>query len=82
MLYRKVFEDLNQLRGGIKIKAARDMMIIDILLWQQKNNFGSTLRSQVFKPRTLNAFFASTIVMFLQQFCGINVTIPRSNYDG
>lgn len=87
--YRKVFQSLTALRNT-DVQAARDMILIYHLLkkedevlhknrmntkWYQKGVY------ELFSVhRNRRAVVASLIVMFLQQFCGINVLIYYSTY--
>ena len=94
-LNEKVFTSLVRLRGGSKLRAARDMLVMDILLWRQENRgydlandgagsnrtkrqglryHGASVVELFTNPRNLSALRASTILMFLQQYCGINVS--------
>ena len=93
-LYEQVFVSLVRLRGGSKIKAARDMLTIDLLLWRQTEKIDRDARTRsggtnslareawrsiirLFSSRrNFSALRASTILMLLQQYCGINVEKP------
>ncbi|KAI0819328.1 hypothetical protein BC628DRAFT_1333246 [Trametes gibbosa] len=72
--YDKAFESLVRLRKS-KLQAARDLYYIHVLL-QAEEEFqsGRNLFVELFAvPRNRRATLASTIVMFMQQFCGVNV---------
>ena len=78
-LILQVFTSLVRLRNGSKVKAARDMLIIDVLLSEQhkeKDTSPGPLRALLSETRNRSALRASLIVMFLQQYCGINVRFP------
>ena len=98
-LYAHVFASLVRLRGGSKVKAARDMLTIDLLLWRQAEQMnrsatnsdadsgdsttalireaGRCIKELFTNQRNLCALRASSILMLLQQFCGINVRTPN-----
>ena len=98
-LYANVFASLVRLRGGSKIKAARDMLTIDLLLWRQAEQMNQeaantdagsgesivtlireavrSVKGLFVDQRNLCALRASSILMLLQQFCGINVRTPN-----
>lgn len=69
------YESMVQLRFN-KVQAARDIFYIYTLLEAEKTGakFGQNKFKEMFTvPRNLRALMASEIVMFMQQFCGINV---------
>lgn len=72
--YDKAFESLVRLRKS-KLQAARDLYYIHVLLEVEKEiQSGRNLFIELFTvPRNRRATLASTIVMFMQQFCGVNV---------
>ncbi|KAK6845080.1 hypothetical protein PG995_015190 [Apiospora arundinis] len=58
-----------------KVQAARDLFYMDILLQVEREamNIGqSKIKEMVTVRRNRNAMVASEIVMFMQQFCGVN----------
>ncbi|KAF9732672.1 hypothetical protein PMIN06_002873 [Paraphaeosphaeria minitans] len=78
--YEEAFNSLCKLRYT-KLQAARDLFLIDHLLeaedriMQQEKPF-----SELFtRGRNRRALTASIITMFLQQFCGVNVTAYYSS---
>jgi hypothetical protein len=78
--YEDAFKSLCKLRHT-KLQAGRDLFLIDHLLegeeqiMQQQKPF-----SELFtRGRNRRALTASTILMFLQQFCGVNVTAYYSS---
>ncbi|KAH7319651.1 hypothetical protein B0I35DRAFT_450771 [Stachybotrys elegans] len=73
--HRDAYDAMSRLRHG-KIQAARDIFYAHALL--EAEAAMSIGRSNKFKEiltirRNRNAFLASEIVMFMQQFCGVNV---------
>ncbi|CAL1708147.1 unnamed protein product [Somion occarium] len=72
--YDKAYESLLRLRHA-PIQAARDLYYIHTLLETEKEiTTGRNRFLELFTvPRNRRAALASTIVMFLQQFCGVNV---------
>lgn len=64
-----------------KLQAARDLFLIDHLLKAEENIMQQEKPfSELFtRGRNRRALTASVITMFLQQFCGVNVTVgcPR-----
>ena len=72
--YDKAYESLRRLRNS-PIQAARDLYYIHVLLEAEKEIEGSKpgFRELFTVPRNRRAAVASTIVMFMQQFCGVNV---------
>ncbi|POY75474.1 hypothetical protein BMF94_1376 [Rhodotorula taiwanensis] len=72
--YRKAFESLCRLRFT-KLQAARDLFMINALLEEEANMpTGKAALIELFSVgRNRRAVLASGIVMFMQQFCGINV---------
>ncbi|PSR73886.1 hypothetical protein PHLCEN_2v10306 [Hermanssonia centrifuga] len=72
--YDKAYDSLRRLRQS-PIQAARDLYYIHVLLEVEKE-FESNRPAivQLFSvPRNRRAALASFIVMFMQQFCGVNV---------
>lgn len=71
--YRKAFESLCRLRFT-KLQAARDLFMINALLEEEANMpTGKAALIELFSVgRNRRAVLASGIVMFMQQFCGIN----------
>ncbi|KAK9378816.1 uncharacterized protein V2V93DRAFT_328391 [Kockiozyma suomiensis] len=72
--HRKAFESMRVLRGN-DLQAARDIYYMHVLLVQeQETQRGRNLVLELFTvPRNRRAALASWIVMFMQQFCGVNV---------
>ncbi|KAI0633858.1 hypothetical protein C8Q77DRAFT_819219 [Trametes polyzona] len=72
--YDKAYDSLRRLRQS-SLQAARDLYYIHVLLEaEQEIQSGRNLFLELFTvPRNRRATLASTIVMFMQQFCGINV---------
>ncbi|GAA5833127.1 hypothetical protein JCM3766R1_001406 [Sporobolomyces carnicolor] len=72
--YVDAFESLCRLRHT-KLQAARDLFMINALLEEEANiKTGRAAILELFSvPRNRRAALASGIVMFMQQFCGINV---------
>ncbi|CAL1708154.1 unnamed protein product [Somion occarium] len=72
--YDKAYESLLRLRHA-PIQAARDLYYIHTLLEAEKEiTTGRNLLFELFTvARNRRAALASVIVMFLQQFCGVNV---------
>ncbi|KAF3940434.1 hypothetical protein ABW19_dt0204555 [Dactylella cylindrospora] len=70
----KAYESLLRLRNH-KIQAARDLFYMHYAIKaEEESQKGRNLILDFFKvPRVRRAAVASTIVMFMQQFCGINV---------
>ena len=85
--YNRVFQDLSRLRGSMLL-AARDMILMHHRLEKERElrREANTVwyRRGVYelfsKGRNRRAVSASLIVMFFQQFCGINVLIYYSSY--
>jgi len=71
--YLKAFESLKRLRKS-EIQAARDMYYIYVLLEAENEISRNHNRAlELFTvPRNARASLASGIVMFMQQFCGVN----------
>ncbi|KAK9477922.1 hypothetical protein V1514DRAFT_332341 [Lipomyces japonicus] len=72
--HKKAFNALCRLRQS-KLQAARDCFYMSVLL-ERENAMkrGHTLVLELFTvPRNRRAALASWIVMFMQQFCGVNV---------
>jgi hypothetical protein len=63
-----------------KIQAARDLFYAHTLLRAENEVVGGKRRSKLRElftvRRNRNALIASEIVMFMQQFCGVNVSHP------
>ncbi|KAI0768833.1 hypothetical protein BD413DRAFT_96037 [Trametes elegans] len=72
--YDKAYESLLRLRRS-PLQAARDLYYIQVLLdAEEEIKSGRNLFLELFTvPRNRRATLASTIVMFMQQFCGVNV---------
>ncbi|KAK1229186.1 hypothetical protein PQX77_007758 [Marasmius sp. AFHP31] len=73
--YRDAFESLARLRPT-KMQAGRDLYYIHVLLEAEKSiseQRGNRFFELFTIPRNRRATMASFIVMFMQQFCGINV---------
>src|SRR5258708_19754186 len=72
--YHEAMESLLRLRGS-RLLAARDLFYIDVLLTEEEAvTRGRNLLIELFDvPRNRRASLASFIVMFMQQFCGVNV---------
>ena len=87
MYYSRVFQSLTVLRHS-KLQAARDMMLIHFRLCKEEEVRATTqtvwYKRGVFElfstRRNRRAVIASLIVMFFQQFCGINVLIYYSSF--
>ncbi|TFK86318.1 general substrate transporter [Polyporus arcularius HHB13444] len=72
--YTKAFESLRLLRHT-DVQAARDLYYIHVLLEEEKRLSKNTQNKflELFTvPRNRRATLASSIIMFMQQFCGIN----------
>ncbi|KAK9897762.1 hypothetical protein P389DRAFT_143261 [Cystobasidium minutum MCA 4210] len=70
---RKAYESLIRLRNT-EIEAARDLFYISQLLKAEESLHSGNRYKELFTvPRNRRATMASFIVMFMQQFCGINV---------
>ncbi|GAA5845328.1 hypothetical protein JCM9279_004843 [Rhodotorula babjevae] len=72
--HREAFESLCRLRHT-KLQAARDLFMINALLEEEASLVtGKSAIVELFSvPRNRRATVASGVVMFMQQFCGINV---------
>ncbi|KAF8521253.1 MFS sugar transporter [Hysterangium stoloniferum] len=72
--YSAAFDSLKRLRGH-DLLAARDLFYIHTLLEAEMEiNRNKNLISELFTiPRNRRATVASFIVMFMQQFCGVNI---------
>ena len=85
--YKRTFHDLTRLRNS-ELLAARDMILMHYRLRkeeQRRQEHGTVwYRKGVYElfaiQRNWRALRASLIVMFFQQFCGINVLIYYSSY--
>ena len=78
--YDKAYESIRRLRKS-SIQAARDLYYIHVLLEAETEiQTGRNLFIELFTvPRNRRATLASTIVMFMQQFCGVNVIAYSSS---
>ncbi|KAI1791312.1 MFS sugar transporter [Ganoderma leucocontextum] len=72
--YDAAYESIRRLRRS-SIQAARDLYYIHVLLEAEAEiQTGRNLFIELFTvPRNRRATLASTVVMFMQQFCGVNV---------
>ncbi|KAL6300612.1 hypothetical protein BKA93DRAFT_828919 [Sparassis latifolia] len=72
--YPEAYDSLVRLRNN-PIQAARDLYYIHVLLEAEEQIMGGRNRFlELFtEPRNRRATLASFIVMFMQQFCGVNV---------
>ncbi|KAL6299918.1 hypothetical protein BKA93DRAFT_882053 [Sparassis latifolia] len=72
--YPEAYDSLLRLRNS-PIQAARDLYYIHVLLEAEEQIMGGRNRFlELFtEPRNWRATLASFIVMFMQQFCGVNV---------
>lgn len=72
--YDKAFESLRRLRHS-DLQAARDLYYIHVLLEAENETFTGRNRFKELwtVARNRRASIASLIVMFMQQFCGVNV---------
>ncbi|KAJ6498251.1 hypothetical protein DFH09DRAFT_1446722 [Mycena vulgaris] len=72
--YQEAYNELSRLRFS-PVQAARDLYYIHVLLEAEKEivTGRNRLWEMVSVPRNRNAMIASFIVMFGQQFCGVNV---------
>ncbi len=85
--YKTVFQDLTKLRNS-ELLAARDMILMHYRLEKEEDlrKLANTpwyrrgLYELFSKRRNRRAVSASLIVMFFQQFCGVNVLIYYSTY--
>lgn len=85
--YRTAFQDLMRLRNS-ELLAARDMILIHYRLEREEELrkladipwYRRGVYELFSKRRNRRAMTASLIVMFFQQFCGINVLIYYSSY--
>lgn len=71
--YPQAMESLERLRAN-KIQAARDLFYMHVLLVEEEeiNRNKKNLFLEIFTvPRNRRAMYASQIVMFMQQFCGV-----------
>ncbi len=76
ILYAKAFKALESLRNS-KVQAARDLFLINHLLYEEQRMARRDRFLELFKDgRCRRALIASLITMFLQQFCGVNVSTP------
>jgi MFS family permease len=73
---QKAFEAIKRLRFN-EVQAARDLFYMSILLHEEEQiTRGKNLLIELFTvPRNRRAALASGIVMFMQQFCGVNVIV-------
>ncbi|KAJ7143519.1 hypothetical protein C8R43DRAFT_568102 [Mycena crocata] len=76
--YPEAFKSLCSLRKH-SLQAARDLFYTSLLLEQEeklaKNQHGNRFLELFTIPRNRRAALASFIVMFMQQFCGVNVIV-------
>lgn len=79
-LYEKAFLALKDLRNS-KVQAARDLFLMDYLLGEEATIMHDQRRFvELFTlGRCRRALTASVICMFLQQMCGVNVTVYYSS---
>ncbi len=72
--YEEAFQSIRRLRHS-SVQAARDLYYIHVQLEAEAEiQTGRNMLLEMFTvPRNRRATLASTIVMFMQQFCGINV---------
>lgn len=73
--YEKAFESMRRLRFS-PVQAARDMYYAHKLLEvesEQRSKRQSTFKELFFVRRNRRAAQSSFFVMFMQQFCGVNV---------
>lgn len=79
-LYEKAFLALRSLRNS-KVQAARDLFLMDHLLHEESRIMHDQKRfRELFSvDRCRRALTASVICMFLQQMCGVNVTVYYSS---
>ncbi|KAI1388728.1 uncharacterized protein F4822DRAFT_429344 [Hypoxylon trugodes] len=72
--YTDAYKAISQLRFE-KVQAARDLFYMDTLLQAEKETMHigqSRIKEFLTIRRNRNAMIASEIVMFMQQFCGVN----------
>lgn len=79
--YRKAYEALVKLRHT-ELQAARDLFCIVEAIkieghLRKGRNFWSDVRDMVMVPRVRYGAFASWIIMFMQNMCGINACVPQ-----
>jgi hypothetical protein len=78
-LYEEAFLALKSLRNS-KVQAARDLVLMDYLLKEEAEIPKAGRFTDLFKVgRCRRALTASVICMFLQQMCGVNVTVYYSS---
>lgn len=79
-LYEEAFLALNGLRNS-KVQAARDLFLMDYLLGEEAKIMHDQRRFvELFTVgRCRRALTASVICMFLQQMCGVNITVYYSS---
>ncbi|CAN6595270.1 myo-inositol transporter 1 [Trichomonascus vanleenenianus] len=72
--YDKAFESLQKLRNN-KVQAARDLFYMStmISISEEINRGHNAFLDILLVPRNRRALYASQVVMFMQQFCGVNV---------
>ena len=75
--HHSAYESLCRLRF-VKVQAARDQFYMHMgLQAENKISSGRNKVKEMFTvPRNRRAMIASEIVMFMQQFCGVNVSAP------
>ncbi|CZR53000.1 probable transporter (major facilitator superfamily) [Phialocephala subalpina] len=73
--HAKAYQSMCKLRHN-KVQSARDLFYMYTLLQAEKESVilgGSKVKEMFTVPRNRRAMQASEIVMFMQQFCGVNV---------
>lgn len=80
LLFWKAYKALKALRNT-EIQAARDLIEIQVsLVEESKTQSGRNLFKELFTvPRNRRATVASWTVMFMQQFCGVNIIMYYSS---
>lgn len=79
--YEEAYKSLVKLRPN-EIQAARDLFYMHVLLTEEQEvakNQGNRFLEIFRNPRNRRAFYASEIVMFMQQFCGVNAIVYYSS---
>jgi sugar transport protein len=84
-MHVEAYQAMLQLRRT-KIQAARDLFYAHTLLKAENEAVGGKSRSKLKElftvRRNRNALIASEIVLFVQQFCGVNVRFRRGRRGG
>ncbi|GJQ15552.1 hypothetical protein GpartN1_g7343.t1 [Galdieria partita] len=76
--YRQAFESLKRLRN-LEVQAARDFFLIEESV-EEERKAGMVNPLELFTvPRNRRAALAAWIVMYMQQFCGVNVIMYYSS---